>query len=281
MGLGVVERLVQLGFNVSVVDFDEKAGAKVTQDLGAKTIYVKANVIHYEEQAEAFVQTFKKWGRIDLVYANAGIGDRIDFFAPASEFMENGAPKKPDALVIDICLYGCVWASYLAMHYFRKNPDGAGKIVMTSSMCGIYIGDKIPLYTAAKHGVVGLTRAMARRLTTLGEKVTVNCVCPGLVPTPLVGILPEVTPPEFQTPVATVVGAIEEFVKDSTITGAVAECSGLKVYYRPMMEYSDAAAEFIMRGDDAGIAGRLKGKSVVTKELIEKAKLQEEMLSQK
>jgi 15-hydroxyprostaglandin dehydrogenase (NAD) len=152
MGLGVVERLVGLGWNVAIVDFNEKTATKVTERLGAKTIFVKANVIDYEQQANAFVETFNKWHRIDLVFANAGIGDRINFFAPSSELMANGAPKKPDSLVVDICLYGCIWASYLGMHYFRKNPDGVGKIVMTSSMCGIYSGDSIPLYTAAKHG---------------------------------------------------------------------------------------------------------------------------------
>jgi hypothetical protein len=135
---------------------------------------------------------------------------------------------------------------------------------------------------------------MGRRLKQSGVPVTVNCVCPGLVPTPLVGILPEVCPPEFQTPVATVVKAIEGFINDSSVTGQAAECSGENVYYRPMHEYSDkgkskrpthdfeanplAAAEFIMSGTDEGIQGRMKGRSIVTKELIEKAKLQEDML---
>jgi 15-hydroxyprostaglandin dehydrogenase (NAD) len=109
---------------------------------------------------------------------------------------------------------------------------------MTSSMCGIYVGDKIPLYTTAKHGVVGLTRAMGRRLKASGVPVTVNCVCPGLVPTPLVGILPEVCPREFQTPVSTVVKAIEGFLVGD-MTGQAAECSGEKVYYRDMHGYSD------------------------------------------
>lgn len=239
MGLGVVERLLALDWNVSIVDFNAQAGLEATKRLGEKTFFAKANVIVYEEQAAAFAATFAKWGRIDFVYANAGIGDRIDFFAPAKEFLENGAPVKPDTLVVDICLNGCIWASYLALHYFRLNPDGAGKIAMTSSMCGIYVGEQIPLYTAAKHGVVGLTRAMGRRLQRAGVPVTVNCVCPGLVPTPLVGALPDFCPPEFQTPISTVVKAIEGFLNDSSVTGQAAECSGENVYYRPMHEYSD------------------------------------------
>jgi 15-hydroxyprostaglandin dehydrogenase (NAD) len=114
MGLGVVERLLALNYNVAIVDFDEKAGAEVSARLGPKTLFIKANVIVYEEQADAFAATFAKWHRIDFVYANAGIGDRIDFFAPASSFLENGAPVKPDTLVVDICLNGCIWCVILA-----------------------------------------------------------------------------------------------------------------------------------------------------------------------
>lgn len=143
MGLGVVERLLALDYHVAIVDFNSVAGHDVSARLGPKTIFIKANVINYDEQAAAFAETFAKWHRIDFVYSNAGIGDRIDFFAPAKEFLDNGAPVKPDTLVVDICLNGCIWACYLALHYFRSNPEGKGKIAMTSSMCGIYVGDKI------------------------------------------------------------------------------------------------------------------------------------------
>jgi hypothetical protein len=99
----------------------------------------------------------------------------------------------------------------------------------------------------------------------------------GLVPTPLVGSLPEVCPPEFHTPIATIVRAVEEFVNDGDLTGKIAECSGENIYYRPVMEYSDEAAKFIMRNGDDGIRGRVQGKSLITRELIAKAKLQEAM----
>lgn len=46
-----------------------------------------------------------------------------------------------------------VYAAWLSLHYFRKNSDKKGKFVSTSSMCGLYPGEGIPLYTAAKHGV--------------------------------------------------------------------------------------------------------------------------------
>jgi hypothetical protein len=88
--------------------------------------------------------------------------------------------------------------------------------------------------------------------------------------------MPDVCPPEFLTPISTIVRAVEAFATDSTLTGKVAECSGEKVHYREMLEYSDAAAEFIMRADNLGIQGKLEGKSLVTKELAEKGRLLQE-----
>jgi NAD(P)-dependent dehydrogenase (short-subunit alcohol dehydrogenase family) len=81
-----------------------------------------------------------------------GIGDKIDFYAPAAE-RADGTPAKPDTTVVDVDLMACIYGTYLALHYMRKNPNKKGKIVYTSSMCGLYSGDMIPLYTAAKHGV--------------------------------------------------------------------------------------------------------------------------------
>lgn len=53
MGPGVVERLLEIDYNVSIVDFNEEAGTEVTGCLDFKTIFVKANVVVYEEQAAA------------------------------------------------------------------------------------------------------------------------------------------------------------------------------------------------------------------------------------
>lgn len=110
----------------------------------------------------------------------------------------------------------------------------------------MYPGDNIPLYTAAKHGIVGLTRAMARRLTTLGEPITVNCLCPGLVDTGLTQVLMAVAPPEFVTPRSTIVRAVNKFLDDDTLTGQAAECSGENIHLRKQPEWGDEGSEYIM-----------------------------------
>lgn len=248
MGLGMVEKLVSQGWNVTVVDFNGETGKAVTEKLGSQVYYIKGNVAKYEDQAAAFVATYKKWGRVDLVWANAGIGDRIEFLKPVKEDA-SGAPPKPDAVVIDICLYGVMYSAYLALHFFRKGPSKTGKLVMTSSMAGIYPAGSIPLYGAAKHGVVGLTRSLAQGLKQRGETITVNCLCPGLVPTALPGqALIDAFPKDRLTPISTIVRAVEQFLADDSITGQAAECSGEEIHYRPAHTYSDENAEYLVGG---------------------------------
>jgi 15-hydroxyprostaglandin dehydrogenase (NAD) len=249
MGYGLVEKLVTQGWNITIFDFNAETGEAAAQKHGSQILFIKGNVTKYDEQAAAFVSTFKKWGRIDLVWANAGIGDRIDFLKPVEEDA-SGAPPRPDTVVIDICLYGVVYTCYLAFHFFRKNESKKGKLVMTSSMAGLYPAGTIPLYGASKHGVVGLTRSLAQNLQGRGENITVNCLCPGLVPTALPPqALIDAFPKERLTPISTIIKAVEQFLADDSITGQAAECSGEHIHYRAGNTWLDDNAKYLVGGE--------------------------------
>lgn len=56
-------------------------------------------------------------------------------------------------LVVDVNLYGVIYTSYLALHFFRKNSSRKGNLVMTSSLAGIYAAPGVTAYCATKHGV--------------------------------------------------------------------------------------------------------------------------------
>jgi 15-hydroxyprostaglandin dehydrogenase (NAD) len=120
---------------------------------------------------------------------------------------------------------------------------------MLTTKRSIYFGEGIPLYTAAKYGIVGLTRAMAKRLQDLKEPITVNCICPGLVDTGLTPALMAAAPTEHVTPRSTIVKAVLGFVEDDSLTGKAAECSVDKIYYRDQCEWSDESAKYIMTTD--------------------------------
>lgn len=93
----------------------------------------------------------------------------MNFYETAKE-REDGSPAKPDETVVDVCLNGVIYSAYLALHYFRKNPNKGGKIVSTSSMCGLYPGTGIPLYTAAKHGVSTISRIASHSWLTVSGR---------------------------------------------------------------------------------------------------------------
>lgn len=137
MGLAVAQDLTAKKWNIAIIDNNDKSLESVKSSFeSSRTLFIKVDVTDYERQAHAFVQTWHRWGRLDFVFANAGIGDRMNFYAPAASLLPNGAPTKPNELVIDICLNAMVYSAYLALHYLRQNESKSGKILFTSSMCG-------------------------------------------------------------------------------------------------------------------------------------------------
>lgn len=125
--------------------------------------------------------------------------------------------------------------------------------------------------------VVGLTRALGQRLKDLGDPITVNCILPGLVPTPLANTaLLAAFPDEMLTPASTIVSAINVFLDDSSRTGQVAECSGREIHYRPVLPYCNAAAEFLSAGSFAQVVDM----KAALKDVEDKTKLFEQKLNQ-
>lgn len=97
--------------------------------------------------------------------------------------------------------------------------------------------------------VIGLARSTSKRLQELGEKISVNVVCPGFVATPLVSSrLVEVVPRDMITPAETIVNAIEAFLEKPEETGKVAECSGTEIIYRSVIPYGNPQAEYWVEG---------------------------------
>ncbi|KAH0831571.1 hypothetical protein AYO21_01775 [Fonsecaea monophora] len=248
IGLAVVEYLVNADWSVTIVDLNTTTGAQIAERFGDRVLFVRGNVAVYNDQVNAFALTEERWGQVDFVFANAGIVDRLDFCRPAKDF-DRGAPQEPDSLVIDVDLKGVIWSSYLALHFFRKNPQKGGKLVMTSSSAGLYSAPDVSLYSAAKYGVVGLARSLGQRLKDDGEPITINAICPGAVPTAIFSKeLADALPSEVITPTSTIVEAIKYILQDATVTGQAIECSGREFSARPVLPYLNEAAEFTSGG---------------------------------
>ena len=150
MGLAVAEALKARGdWDLHLLDLNDQAGKKVAADLSAT--FHKVNVTDYASLAATFDKVHKANGRLDFVFANAGIVERFSFY---DKHDTDGPPPPLNQLSIDINLKAVVDTTYLAQHYFRKSSAKGDKVlVMTSSCGGLYPSPFCPMYSAAKHAV--------------------------------------------------------------------------------------------------------------------------------
>ncbi|KAJ6005382.1 hypothetical protein N7451_003326 [Penicillium sp. IBT 35674x] len=184
MGLDVAQRLNSTAdWQIHIIGSNKQRGEFAVSTL-KNTTFHQADVSSYQQQAAVFDKVFTEHGRLDFVFANAGIAQDPGAFFAAHE---TGIPPEPniDALV-DTNLNGAIHTSYLAMHYFRRSPPETRRsrhLVLTSSIGGLYPCMQTPVYSATKHGLIGFTRSIGKKLWEEGIKV--NAICPGVVETPL------------------------------------------------------------------------------------------------
>jgi NAD(P)-dependent dehydrogenase (short-subunit alcohol dehydrogenase family) len=151
MGLAIGKALGERGWKVHLLDLNAENGQKAAKEITNATFY-QTNVTKYDELAAVFQKVFDTDGRLDFVFANAGIVERFSFF---EEHPTGKPPPPPDLTVIDINLKSVINTSWLAQHYFRQSKQSENKnLVMTASCGGFYRCPTSPSYCAAKHGVV-------------------------------------------------------------------------------------------------------------------------------
>jgi NAD(P)-dependent dehydrogenase (short-subunit alcohol dehydrogenase family) len=115
-----------------------------------------------------------KLGGLDILYNNAGVGTGVPPFPEASLELWRR--------VIEIDLNAVIMGTWIAAPIMQKR--GGGAIINTASMAGLYPHRQDPIYGAAKAGVVNFTHSCAPWASE--KKIRVNCVCPGIVDTPMV-----------------------------------------------------------------------------------------------
>lgn len=153
-----------------VLDRDENGARQVAAAIGSNALAIAANMRSRGELAAAVEATLSHFGRVDLLINNAGIYPRQSFLEVTDEQWDE---------MHDINLKGTFrMAQLVAPHMIRQ---GGGKIVNISSVTFFMGARLLSHYVAAKGGVVGLTRVMAKEL---GESnIHVNCVTPGAIQT--------------------------------------------------------------------------------------------------
>ena len=182
MGLAVAKALAKRGgWHIHLLDLNAERGEQAAKDVPNSTFH-KTNVTDYDSLAGIFQKVFDTEGRLDFVFANAGIVERFSFY---ESHPEGKPPPPPDQTVIDINLKSVINTCWLAQHYFRQSKQSDDKnLVITASCGGLYPSPASPSYTAAKFGVVGLMRAIAQHYHD-HDGIRVNAICPSTVRTNL------------------------------------------------------------------------------------------------
>lgn len=179
-----------------------------------------------------------------VVFANAGIVEKVDYYK-REESDSRGLPPKLNTTVVDINLTAVVNTAYLAIHFFRKNDTPGGALVVTASTGGLYPTPYLPMYSAAKHGCVGLTRSIAGPLSK--EAIRVNCICPGAVRTGLISQQEwDRFPQGTFVPIDNVVKVVQMLVNDQTLQGKAVELIQDKWKFRDPPVFEDEAMKEVM-----------------------------------
>jgi len=178
IGLGIARSLAAEGANVLLNGFGDAAEIdKLQQDLakefGVQVAYHNADMSKPAEIESMIAFAGDKFGGVDVLVNNAGIQHVAN--------IEDFPVEKWDA-IIAINLTSAFHTSRLVLPRMRAN--NWGRIINLASTHGLVASAGKSAYVAAKHGLIGLTKAGA--LETASTGVTVNAICPGFVLTPLV-----------------------------------------------------------------------------------------------
>jgi len=177
LGRAIVERFVQEGARVAILDRARERSEALAKQLGANVAAIVGDVTVLADNQRAVAETVKRFGKLDCLVGNAGIWD---FNISVVDLPDDRIGTAFDEL------FGVNVKGYLlgAKAAYRELANTRGCIIYTVSNAGFYPCGGGPLYTASKHAVVGLIRQLAYELA---PKIRVNGVAPGAIPTDLRG----------------------------------------------------------------------------------------------
>ncbi|KGP92305.1 short-chain dehydrogenase [Pontibacillus chungwhensis BH030062] len=173
IGEATVRDFCEQGAKVVIADVNEngEAFAQELRDQGYETLFVKTDVTSEEDIKNVVNQSVHTYGSLDVLFANAGIGD----VTPAHELTYDAWKK-----LIDVNLNGVFLSNKYAIEQMLTQEAG-GSIINNASALGHVGQPNMTSYPAAKGGVVNMTRTLA--ITYAQKNIRVNSVCPGYVDT--------------------------------------------------------------------------------------------------
>jgi NAD(P)-dependent dehydrogenase (short-subunit alcohol dehydrogenase family) len=174
IGRATARLFANQGAKVAVADWVESSANKVAgeiADSGGEALAIAADVSRAADTQRMVNETLRRWGRIDILYNNAGIG-------PVN--LVHTMPEEEWDRVLNINLKGVFLGCKYALPDLMKH---GGVILSTASVSGLEGTNGLPHYCASKAGIIALTKVIAMDYAHYG--IRANCICPGGIDTPL------------------------------------------------------------------------------------------------
>ncbi len=176
IGYGVAQSLLNLGMKVAITSRSLKSAEEAAKKLGGDVLPLEADVRNLESQQKAVDATISKWGQIDALIANAGIGHYAS--------IEDLTPEQWQE-TIDTNLTGVFYSIKSALDGLKKSK---GYIITISSLAGTNFFANGAAYNASKFGLTGFTQAVM--LDVRQQGINVSTIMPGSVATHFNGNTP-------------------------------------------------------------------------------------------
>ena len=178
IGAATARRLATDGARLVLADQDGAGVEKLAAEL--KQVAVKADVTKPDDIARMVNEPYKRWGRLDVLFNNAGV-IRVE---PLFDVTEAEWDRVMDVNLRAVFFVMQAVAKRMVKQDVMSGSELRGKLIQTASIASYRGGNHLMTpYSAYKAGVVSLTRSAAQLLAP--ERVTSNCVCPGAVETPM------------------------------------------------------------------------------------------------
>ncbi|KAK5109269.1 hypothetical protein LTR62_007143 [Meristemomyces frigidus] len=249
--LGVGQSLVRLlhssGAHVFFGDVLPESGLALEQELdqaesgGPRVKFVLCDVTSYSDNVKLFETAYEVCGRVDHAIANAGLGEQGNMFDPALTMDSVRQDPGRSMNVVEVNLKGPLYFSRLASVYLRQPAkNGGGKVgvqdkslTLVSSVAGFREDPGLYVYTASKHGVLGLMRSLRSALSqSKPYPIRTNAICPWMTTTRLVAGLEDLWSKEglpANSP-EDVARAIVAVLSEGKVTGGTMYIEGGRVW---------------------------------------------------
>ncbi len=206
LGREIARTFAREGARIALNDIRREAAERVAKDVdaaGGAALPLIADVSDSVEVRAMFEQLIGKWGTIDILVNNAGIAMMSD--AVKANFRQMiaemvGGGRTTQSIGATRTMTDSQWRRTVSVHldgtfYCTREalavmePQGTGKIINMASIAGTTGLLGSPDYSAAKAGIIGLTKAVAREV--IGRGICVNAIAPGFIDTPLLDMMDE------------------------------------------------------------------------------------------